>query len=735
MRQLLTGKAGQEMKFQSMKPLDLATCTKPQIKTYFEETYDFDENLFLCIKDISSMLLCPNQLRLPIIFYYGHTAVVFVNKLFISGFIKERVDFEFEKIFETGVDENSWDNTCKFRMGGALNWPQFNRIVDYRRRVRELILDTIDSTPLLLPITWNDTWWSLILGMDHARIHIELSSVMLRELPVELVQRPSAWSYGPTKTKVEIKQNHFIEVPMGSVKLGKPKDFPAYGWDNEFGSEVVETPAFRASQYLVTNEQFLKFVEAGGYKTKELWTEEGWEWVVFAKPLHPHFWVCQLGCESICGGKLNNYSHCKPETNLNSCSEHASTSSAEFKSPNQGDYLYRAMFDVIEIPWSWPVDVNYHEAKAFCNWTGNYTRLPTEAEHHLMRGRELPAESGNCSDPAFNDKPNFNSNLQFCSSTPVNLFPPSDAGFYDTYGNVWEWTECHFNGLKGFKTHNLYDDYSTSLFDGRHNLILGGSFMSSGCFASRYCRNAFRRHFFQHAGFRLVEAINKDDTPVRLCSSQPFVIDYGFVNSTPSVFGLNSESFIPSSNKQFTIELDDGFNQEITSSLAYNNVIIEYIRKLDHGSGSFIHIGCGIGMLCFELSNEFNSVLGIDYSGRLINFCLNVKNGKEHEAFEGFQIGNNSKMENLEFKQFTWLANEIPSCDIVLVTLLDRVMNPSAWTLRLFEIVKNKRMAIICTKIKLSDLEQMMVKFQLKGSETPFKDSTLLTLSFWERLY
>ena len=47
------------------------------------------------------------------------------------------------------------------------------------------------------------------------------------------------------------------------------------------------------------------------------------------------------------------------------------------------------MFDVIEMPLHWPVDVNYHEAKAFCLWKGPEYRLPTEAEHHRMRGEDV----------------------------------------------------------------------------------------------------------------------------------------------------------------------------------------------------------------------------------------------------------------------------------------------------------------------------------------------------------
>ncbi len=47
------------------------------------------------------------------------------------------------------------------------------------------------------------------------------------------------------------------------------------------------------------------------------------------------------------------------------------------------------MFDVLEMPLYWPVDVNYHEARAYCTWKGSEYRLPTEAEHHRMRGYEV----------------------------------------------------------------------------------------------------------------------------------------------------------------------------------------------------------------------------------------------------------------------------------------------------------------------------------------------------------
>jgi formylglycine-generating enzyme required for sulfatase activity len=102
--------------------------------------------------------------------------------------------------------------------------------------------------------------------------------------------------------------------------------------------------------------------------------------------------------------------------------------------------------------------------------------------------------------------------IKMSSECAVNKFPPSPLGFHDVFGNVWQWTEDHNDGFSGFRINSYYFDFSTPCFDGRHNMIKGGSFISTGCQATVFGRFAFRRHFFQHAGIRLARPnpISKD---------------------------------------------------------------------------------------------------------------------------------------------------------------------------------------------------------------------------------
>ena len=69
------------------------------------------------------------------IFYFGHTAIFYINKLVASGALKERINPHFEMLFAVGVDEMTWDASSD-----SLQWPSVDEVRAYRRKVREVVV-------------------------------------------------------------------------------------------------------------------------------------------------------------------------------------------------------------------------------------------------------------------------------------------------------------------------------------------------------------------------------------------------------------------------------------------------------------------------------------------------------------------------------------------------------------------------------------------------------------------
>ncbi|XP_050402624.1 uncharacterized protein LOC126818955 [Patella vulgata] len=691
----------------SLKPLDLSTCTKQDILDYFENSYDLYETLFTSLNDDNVFYMCPDRLRLPLIFYFAHTAVVYVNKLMLARLLKERVNIEFETMFETGVDEMSWDDTENYRMGGSYKWPSIQTVVEYRQQVRNIIKNIIQETPLQLPITMDSPWWAMVMGFEHDRIHLETSSVLIRQLPVDMVTKPDGWIYGPMKHDQGVKENPIIQMEATDVTLGKPENFPSYGWDNEYGLFDCHVPRFESTKYPITNRWFLEFVKDGGYNKRELWTEDGWQWKEFKQAKHPSFWVCNKGCKGNCGASLTDYSHCQPSNNNN-----------DFHNKNKqgvSGYWYRAMFDELDLPMDWPVEVTYHEAKAYCAWKGPEFRLPAEAERHVMRGSEKTETESTSCDIIYQDTIPANLNMQYGSSTPVNLYPANDVGFCDVYGNAWEWHEDHFNGFNGFHTHHLYDDFSSPCFDGKHYMILGGSWISTGDLASRFARYAFRPHFIQHLGFRVVRNTHNSEQanlPIRVISNDTFVLGLGETKSNINFDTTEVELVaVPSTNYHYVYEsdvslfgilqLEFGFRESMPRVLAeYTSMLT---KLFDIVPGTCAVFGSGAGQLAFLLSRNYDTVLGVEICARFVDASIKLQTNQSlsvpdtYNQNQTFTLDSDVKTKNIVFKQLTWIPNEINPNDLVLMTHLHRVQNPQAWLLRLWEITKPTGLAVIAS--------------------------------------
>src|SRR5512133_372825 len=108
---------------------------RAEILEYFHATYDIDERLYDTLRYDDTFYLRADRLRHPLIFYFGHTATFFINKLTIARVIDNRINPGYESMFAVGVDEMSWDDLDERHY----DWPTRQQVKAYRDKVRALV--------------------------------------------------------------------------------------------------------------------------------------------------------------------------------------------------------------------------------------------------------------------------------------------------------------------------------------------------------------------------------------------------------------------------------------------------------------------------------------------------------------------------------------------------------------------------------------------------------------------
>lgn len=544
---------------------------RQELLAYFRQTWELYERLFDCLADERAYYNKAIPLRHPLIFYLGHTATFYINKLMAGRLIDARIDDRIEAMMAIGVDEMSWDDLDN----SHYNWPSLSELRDYRGKVRTRVEQFIATMPLSLPIGWDSPAWVILMGIEHERIHLETSSVLIRQLPIEWVRHQPHWPVctDARHDRQAVPENTLISVAGGRVTQGKTD--PTYGWDNEYGTQVSDVKPFCASKMLVSNAEFFTFVAAGGYQQSRWWDEEGQGWQAFSQATMPTFWV----------GNAE-----QPES-----------------------LKLRLMAEEVPMPWDWPVEVNQLEASAFCRWkageTGKSIQLPAENEWMLLREQVAGDQ------PDWDIAPGNLNLAHWASSCPVDRFSHGD--FYDLVGNVWQWTTTPINGFEGFRVHPLYDDFSTPTFDGKHALIKGGSWISTGNEALKSSRYAFRRHFFQHAGFRYVLSSHKETMAQNPYETDTMVSQYLDFQYGPEYFGVPN----------------------------YARALVEIACGLTDKRQRALDLGCATGRASFELARHFEQVVGMDYSARFIDVALQLTGG------EDFRYVTQEEGELVEYRQ------------------------------------------------------------------------------------
>ncbi len=584
---------------------------RQEIREYFLNTYELYEKMFKVLVSDEVFFKKSEPTRHPMIFYFGHTATFFVNKLINMKIIKQRINPEFESIFAVGVDEMSWDDV----ESSHYKWPSVEETRVYRQLTKELVLGLIDTLELTLPITWDSDMWVIIMGIEHERIHLETSSVLHRQMPLAFVKEVQEFKrcdyFG------EAPVNELFTIESTQVELGKDHKDVYYGWDNEYGTKSEYVESFKTSKYLVSNKEYLAFVEDKGYEKKEYWSQEGQKFLKLSEAMCPVFWI-----------------------------------------PQGDTYIYRELSHEIQMPWSFPVEVNALEAEAFCKYKSikdsvEYL-LPSEAEYEAI------CECSGVSELIKSEDANLN--FHYAGATPVNTY--NFNGVFDVVGNVWQHSRTLMHPFEGFKVHPAYDDFTAPTFDDKHSMILGSSWASSGNLIMKKSRYAFRKHFYQHAGFRYVVTNKNKEDKMDIYETDDLVSQYCEFQYGDTNFGV----------KNFAVAC-----AEVARSFATNKS-----KALD--------LGCATGRATFELAKDFDEVEGIDFSARFVQVGAKLRNDG-YIAFTSKEEGELTSTkrvsiedlgyENLRKKVTFWQGDacnmkpNFNSYDLVMATnLIDRLYQP-----------------------------------------------------------
>ncbi len=264
--------------------------------------------------------------------HLGHTTWFFETFILQPNFPGYKVfDEQYNFVF------NSYYETIGARLirtdRGNLSRPSVSDIFKYRKYVDEKMGEFFKSGYL------NESLESLIeLGLNHEQQHQEL---LLTDIKYILGHNPLFPPYKKENiSKKESKKNpQMINFPEGIYEIGFNGE--GFCFDNELGRHKVYLNEFKISNQLVTNEEYLQFIEAGGYEDFRYWHAEGWEWVKQNNARSPLYW------------------HFIDEKWLN--------------------YTLRGLEEIDRDEAV--CHINFFEASAFAAWKGK--RLPTEAEWEI----------------------------------------------------------------------------------------------------------------------------------------------------------------------------------------------------------------------------------------------------------------------------------------------------------------------------------------------------------------
>lgn len=235
-----------------------------------------------------------------------------------------------------------------------------------------------------------------------------------------------------------------VALPGGPFQMGAQT---SETYDNESPPHEAEVAPFRLADAPVTAFEWTRFIAAGGYADRSLWTDAGWTWREAEGATMPDGWLHRDGGWGAIGSWGERPLH--PDEPV--------------------------------------VGISFHEAEAYARWTGH--RLPTETEWEYAAARARGVFPWGDAEPTPEHAVH---GLENWAPAPVRSHPAGATpdGIHDLAGNIWEWTASEFRPYDGFRAYP-YDGYSLDHMRGAHRALRGGSWATSPGLLRRTFRNFY----------------------------------------------------------------------------------------------------------------------------------------------------------------------------------------------------------------------------------------------------
>ncbi|KAF4446375.1 hypothetical protein F53441_9998 [Fusarium austroafricanum] len=468
----------------------------------------------------------PIKLRNACIFYLGHIPTFLDIQLTKTTGQAPTDPASYYSIFERGIDPDV-DNPehCHTHSEIPEEWPPVQEITAYQDRVRSRLQNLYKNGPDGIPRSVGRAIW---VGFEHELMHIETLLYMMlqsdKTLPPPHTVQPNFAKMAKNAYEARVP-NQWFDVPEQTITLGMddPEDStdPSchFGWDNEKPARQTKVHAFQAQGRAITNEEYAQYL----YNSKIDQIPASWSSVPSART----------------NGTNGNHTNGDSNGYSNGNGHQANQVPDSFIQ----DKFVRTVYGLVPLKYAldWPVFASYDELAGCAAWMGG--RIPTfeeakslyshvnkqkRAEAERTLSKTVPAVNGHLVNDGVEETPPSNSSSLVKGSSSELFFDLTDAnvGFRHWHpmpvtsqgnklagqsemGGVWEWTSSVLERHEGFEPMSLYPLYTTDFFDGKHNVVLGGSWATHPRIAGRASFvNWYQRNYpYAWVGARLVRDV------------------------------------------------------------------------------------------------------------------------------------------------------------------------------------------------------------------------------------